>query len=67
MEMTGWLLPIRTTNDWFRATASSSKPYSGLMAVREEDASDGAGEESCASKDEVGDCGAGTGRGDGDR
>ena len=64
--MTGQLLPIQTTNDWFQATASSSKLYSGLMAVREDDASDRAGEESRASKKEVGDCGAGTEIGDGD-
>ena len=48
-------------------TASSSRPYSGLTAVREEDVSDGAGENNRASKDRVGDCGAGTGSRNGDR
>ena len=36
------------------------------MAVREEDVLDGAGDESCASKDAVGERGGGTGIGDGD-
>ena len=48
-------------------TASSSSPYSGSTAVREEEVSDGAGDESRASKDVVGEHGAGTGIGDGDR
>ena len=37
------------------------------MAVREEEVLDGAGDDSCASKDIVGEPGAGTGSGDGDR
>ena len=48
-------------------TASSSKPYSGSTAVREEEVSDRAGDESRASKDVVGERGGGTGIGDGDR
>ena len=48
-------------------TASSSRPYSGSTAVRKEDVSDGAGEESHASKEVVGELGAGIGSGDGDR
>ena len=47
-------------------TASLSRPYSGSTAVREEEVSDEAGDESRASKDIVGECGAGTGTGDGD-
>ena len=35
--------------------------------VREEEVSDGAGEDSCASKDKVGEFGAGTGSRDGDQ
>ena len=54
------------TKDWLQLTASLSGPYLGSMAVREEDVSDGAGEESGASKEVVGEPGAGTGRGDGD-
>ena len=45
-------------------TASSSKPNSGSTAVREEDVSDRAGEESRVSKDTVGERGGGTGIGD---
>ena len=48
-------------------TASSSRPYSGSMVVREEDVSDGAGDEIRASKDVVGERGGGTGTGDGDQ
>ena len=48
-------------------TASSSRPYSGSTAVREEDVSDGAEDDSRAGKDIVGEPGAGTGIGDGDR
>ena len=48
-------------------TASSSRPYLGLTAVREEEASDRAGDDSCASKDVVGEPGAGTGIGEGDQ
>ena len=48
-------------------TASSSRLYSGSTAVREEDVSDGAGDESRASKDAVGERGGGTGMGDGVR
>ena len=47
-------------------TASSSRLYSGSTAVREEEVSDGAGEDSRASRDVVGELGAGTGIGDGD-
>ena len=43
MEMTGRLSPSCTTKERLVFTASSSKPYSGSMAVREEDVSDGAG------------------------
>ena len=52
--------------DRFAFTVSSSRPYSGSMAVREEEVSDGAGDESCVSKDMVGGRGVGTGTGDGD-
>ena len=52
--MTRRFLLIRTTNDWLRASASSSKLYSGLTALREEEALDRAGEESHVSKDRVG-------------
>ena len=48
-------------------TASLSRPYSRLTAVREEEVSDGAGDDSRASKDVAGEPGAGTGIGDGDR
>ena len=47
-------------------TVSSSKPYSGSTAVREEEVLDRAGDDSRASKDVVGKPGAGTGIGDGD-
>ena len=67
MEITGRLSPSRTTKERLAFTASSSKPYSGSTAVREEDVSDGAGEESRASKDVVGERGGGTGMGDGVR
>ena len=66
-EMTGRLFPSCTTKDRLMSTASSSRPYSGSMAVREEEVLDGAGEDSHASKDVVGELGAGTGIGDGDR
>ena len=65
--MTGRLLPSCTTKERLAFTASSSKLYSGSMAVREEDVSDGAGDESHVSKDVVGERGGGTGMGDGDR
>ena len=65
--MTGRLLPSCTTKERLAFTASSSRPYSGSTAVREEDASDGAGDEIHASKDVVGERGGGTGIGDGDR
>ena len=55
------------TKDWLQLTASSSRPYSGSTAVREEDVSNGAGEKSCASKEVVGELGAGIGSGDGDQ
>ena len=63
----GRLLPSCTIKEWLMFTASSSRPYSGSTAVREEDVSDGAGDDSRASKDIVGEPGAGTGIGDGDR
>ena len=65
--MTGRLSPSCTTKERLTSMASSSKPYSGLTAVREEDVSDGAGDESRASKDVVGERGGGTGMGDGVR
>ena len=65
--MTGRLSPSCTTKERLAFTASSSKPYSGSTAVREEDVSDRAGDESCVSKDAVGEQGGGTGIGDGDR
>ena len=65
--MTGLLLPISTTKYWLLATGSSSKPYSGSTAVREEETSDRAGEDSHASRDKEGEFGAGTGSGDGER
>ena len=37
------------------------------MAVRKEEVLDGAGEDSCVSRDGVGEFGAGTGSGDGER
>ena len=49
----------------FALTASSSRPYSGSTAVREEEVSDKAGDEMRASKDVVGERGGGTGIGDG--
>ena len=48
-------------------TASSSRPYSGSTAVREEEVLDGAGDDSRASKDVVGELRAGMGSGDGDQ
>ena len=48
-------------------TASLSKPYSGSMAVREEEVSDKAGEDNRASRDVAGERGGGTGMGDGVR
>ena len=48
-------------------TASSSRPYSGSTAVREEEVSDGTREDSRASRDVVGEPGVGTGSGNGDR
>ena len=65
--MTGRLSPSCTTKERLAFTASSSKPYSGSTAVREEDVSDGAGDESRASRDVVGERGGGTGMGDGVR
>ena len=66
-EMIGQLFPSCTTKERLVFTASSSRLYSGSMAVREEDVSDGAGDESRASKDVVGEHGAGMGIGEGDR
>ena len=65
--MTGRLLPSCMTKEWLVFTASSSRPYLGSTAVREEEVSDGAGDESRASKDVEGERGGGTGMGDGDR
>ena len=67
MEMTGQLLPSCMTKERLAFTASSSRPYSGSTAVREDDVLDGAGDEIRASKDAVGERGGGTGIGDGDR
>ena len=66
MEMMGRLLPSCTTKERLMFTVSSSKPYSGSTAVREEEVLDRAGDDSRASKDVVGEPGAGTGIGDGD-
>ena len=55
------------TKEQLAFTASSSRPYLGSMAVREEDVSDGAGDESCARRDVLGEHGAGMGIGEGDR
>ena len=65
--MTGQLSPSCMTKEQLASTASSSKPYSGSTAVKEEDVSDRAGDEMRASKDAVGERGGGTGIGDGDR
>ena len=65
--MTGQLLPSCITKERLIITASSSRPYSGSTAVREEKVSDGAGEDNYASKNEAGEVGAGTGIGDRDR
>ena len=65
--MTGRLSPSCTTKERLVFTASSSKPYSGSTAVREEDVSDGVGDEIRASRDAVGERGGGTGMGDGVR
>ena len=62
-EITGRLFPSCTIKERLAFTASSSRPYLGSMAVREEDVSDGAGDESHASRDVVGERGAGTGTG----
>ena len=66
-EITGQLLPSCMMKDRLIETASSSRLYSGPMVVREEEVLDGAGEDNHASKDKVGELGAGTGSGDGDR
>ena len=66
-EITGQLFPSCTTKEQLAFIASSSRPYSGSTVVREEEVSDGAGDESHASKDVVGECGAGTGTRDGDQ
>ena len=66
-ERIGRLLPSCTTKDRLAFTASSSKPYSGSTAVREDEVSDRAGDEIRASKDVVGERGGGTGMGDGVR
>ena len=58
---------MHTIKDWFHATASSSRPYSGSTVVREEEVLEGAGEEIHVRSDEVREEGAGTGIGDGDR
>ena len=63
-ERIGRSLPSCTTKDRFALTASSSRPYSGSTAVREEEVSDKAGDEMRASKDVVGERGGGTGIGD---
>ena len=63
--MTGRLSPSCTTKERLAFTASSSKLYSGSTAVREEDISDRARDESRASRDVVGERGGGTGMGDG--
>ena len=64
-ERIGRLSPSRTTKERLAFTASSSRPYSGSTAVREEEVSDKAGDEMRASKDVVGERGGGTGMGDG--
>ena len=64
MEMMGRLLLSRTTKERLAVTASSSRPYSGSTVVREEEVSDGAGEDNRASRDGVGELGAGSGDGD---
>ena len=66
-KIMGQLLSSCTTKDQLIETASSSRPYSGSTAVREEEVSDGAGEDNHASKDEVGELGAGAGSRDGDQ
>ena len=66
-ERIGRLSPICTTKERFAFTASSSRPYSGSTAVREEDVSDKAGDEMRVSKDVVGEQGGGTGMGEGVR
>ena len=66
-EMTGRLFSSCTTKEQLVFTASSSRPYLGSTAVREEDVLDRAGDESRASKDVVGERGAGTGIGEGDQ
>ena len=66
-ERIGRSLPSCTTKERFALTASSSRPYSGSTAVREEEVSDKAGDEIRASKDMVGERGGGTGMGDGVR
>ena len=66
-EITGRLFPSCMTKERLAFTASSSRPYLGSTAVREEDVLDGAGDESRASKDVVGERGAGIGIRDGDR
>ena len=50
-DITRRLLSMHMTKDWFRVTASSSRPYSGLMAVREEEVSEEVGEEMHARRD----------------
>ena len=66
-ERIGRLSPSCTIKERFALTASSSRPYSGSTAVREEDVSDKAGDEMRASKDVVGERGGGTGMGEGVR
>ena len=65
-EMMGRLLPSCTMKERLMFTASLSRLYSGLTAVREEEVLDRAGDHNCASKDVVGEPGAGMGSGDGD-
>ena len=65
-ERTGRLFPSCTTKERLAFTASSSRPYSGSTAVREEDESNGAGDESRARRDVVGERGAGMGIREGD-
>ena len=66
-ERIGRLLPSCTTKERLASTASSSRPYSGSTAVREEEVSDRAGDDNRASRDVVGEQGGGIGMGDGVR
>lgn len=66
-DITGQLLWMRMIKDWFHATASSSRPYSGSTVVRDEEVSEGVGEEMCTRRNNVEEGGPGTGIGDGFR